>query len=313
MLAFLMAENPLEHIVRHPMIQQPARPGVSHPGGKITLLDSHIVMMLMLPRRLLIRCSRSWVRRRRRATDEVGALVPTGAGQRHRGDLPVSPRKEVAQPALGHLHGPLHQVHLDGVLLRLHGQPAGPAADHSARILRRHIGGTATGNVWITGHPGPDHPGDGGGQRPAAGRQAVPRPTSIPARSGCRRCWSPGDHRPRARIFALDRPALRQHGRRARAAGGAGELHLPGAAAKGARAALGVAVPVVLGSVAITLLELFVALLQAFIFTFLTTLFIGQSWSSTTTTRRRSAGALTSTIDHDRFHLNRTLGKDLFR
>ncbi len=33
--------------------------------------------------------------------------------------------------------------------------------------------------------------------------------------------------------------------------------------------------PVVLGSVAISLLEIFVALLQAFIFTFLTTLFIG--------------------------------------
>ncbi len=49
------------------------------------------------------------------------------------------------------------------------------------------------------------------------------------------------------------------------------------AAAKGALVALGVAVPVLLGSVAINLLELFVALLQAFIFTFLTTLFIGQS------------------------------------
>ena len=36
-------------------------------------------------------------------------------------------------------------------------------------------------------------------------------------------------------------------------------------------------VPVVLGSVAINLLELFVAFLQAFIFTFLTTLFIGMS------------------------------------
>ena len=40
---------------------------------------------------------------------------------------------------------------------------------------------------------------------------------------------------------------------------------------------LGIAVPVVLASVAINLLELFVAFLQAFIFTFLTTLFIGMS------------------------------------
>ena len=38
-----------------------------------------------------------------------------------------------------------------------------------------------------------------------------------------------------------------------------------------------VGIPVVVGSLAITLLELFVAFLQAFIFTFLTTLFIGQS------------------------------------
>jgi len=39
----------------------------------------------------------------------------------------------------------------------------------------------------------------------------------------------------------------------------------------------GIAVPAVLGSVAITMLEIFVAFLQAFIFTFLTCLFIGQS------------------------------------
>ena len=47
--------------------------------------------------------------------------------------------------------------------------------------------------------------------------------------------------------------------------------------AMGAAGGLGVAVPVILGSVAITMLEIFVAFLQAFIFTFLTTLFIGQS------------------------------------
>ena len=41
--------------------------------------------------------------------------------------------------------------------------------------------------------------------------------------------------------------------------------------------ALLVAIPVVAGSVAINLLEIFVACLQAFIFTFLTTLFIGMS------------------------------------
>ena len=42
-------------------------------------------------------------------------------------------------------------------------------------------------------------------------------------------------------------------------------------------AGLGVGVTVVLASVAFNMLELFVAFLQAFIFTFLTTLFIGQA------------------------------------
>jgi F-type H+-transporting ATPase subunit a len=39
----------------------------------------------------------------------------------------------------------------------------------------------------------------------------------------------------------------------------------------------GIAIPAVAGSIAVTLLEIFVAFLQAFIFAFLTTLFIGQS------------------------------------
>jgi len=49
------------------------------------------------------------------------------------------------------------------------------------------------------------------------------------------------------------------------------------AGATSAALGLGIAVPVVLGSVAINMLELFVAFLQAFIFTFLTALFIGMS------------------------------------
>lgn len=40
---------------------------------------------------------------------------------------------------------------------------------------------------------------------------------------------------------------------------------------------IGIAIPAILGAVAISMLEIFVALLQAFIFTFLTALFLGQS------------------------------------
>lgn len=49
------------------------------------------------------------------------------------------------------------------------------------------------------------------------------------------------------------------------------------AGSAGTLAALGVGVPVVLGAVAIFFLEIFVALLQAFIFTFLSAMFIGQA------------------------------------
>ncbi|HBL30705.1 MAG TPA: ATP synthase F0 subunit A, partial [Acidobacteria bacterium] len=42
-----------------------------------------------------------------------------------------------------------------------------------------------------------------------------------------------------------------------------------GAASSGTAVGLGIAVPVVVGSVAVNLLELFVAFLQAYIFTFL--------------------------------------------
>ncbi|UCD28742.1 MAG: F0F1 ATP synthase subunit A [Planctomycetota bacterium] len=49
------------------------------------------------------------------------------------------------------------------------------------------------------------------------------------------------------------------------------------AAAVGAMVGILVSVPVILGSAAITLLELFVAFLQAFIFTFLSCVFIGQA------------------------------------
>ena len=58
---------------------------------------------------------------------------------------------------------------------------------------------------------------------------------------------------------------------------------------------LGIAVPVVLGSVAINMLEMFVAFLQAFIFTFLTTLFIGMSIVFHHDEHREPDGALRST------------------
>jgi F-type H+-transporting ATPase subunit a len=262
MLAFL-AENPLEHIVRHPMIQRHG----------ITLLDSHIVM-LILAALLLILLLPVWVRRRQ-GTDEVGALVPAGAGNAIEAICEYL-RKEVAQPAL--------QEHTDRFIKFIWTvfffvftvNVLGLLPIGGITILGAHIGGSATANPWITGTLALITLGMVvvNGLR-LGGKQFLAHFNPGPI-------WLSWLLIPieivglLARIFAL---IVRLCANMI-----AGHVLLAvllsfifQAAAKSIAGALGLAVPVVLGSIAITLLELFVALLQAFIFTFLTTLFIGQA------------------------------------
>jgi F-type H+-transporting ATPase subunit a len=272
MLAFL-AENPLEHIVRHPMIQRPANLGFLTQGGKVTLLDSHIVMM-MLAALVLILLLPVWVRRRR-GTDAVGALVPHGAGNAVEAICEYL-RKEIAQPNL--------QEHTDRFIKFLWTvfffvftvNLLGLLPIGGIRLLGAHIGGSATANPWITGTLALITLGMVvvNGLR-LGGREFLAHFNPGPL-------WLSWLLIPIeiiglfARIFAL---IVRLCANMI-----AGHVLLAvllsfifSAAANGIAGALGVAVPVVLGSVAITLLEIFVALLQAFIFTFLTTIFIGQA------------------------------------
>ena len=277
MLIAFMAENPLEHIVPHPMIQQPLHlPGkwqVLAQGGHITLLDSHIVMMMLAGLLLILLVPFSV--RRRRGTGEVDSLVPTGSGNAVEA-LCEYLRKEVAQPNLhGYADGFIKfiwtvfffvlTVNLLGLL------PIG-----GIKLLGAHLGGSATANVWITG---------------AMAVMTLVMVVVNGVRLGGKQFFAHFSPGPLwlspllvpieivglvARIFAL---IVRLCANMV-----AGHVLLAvllsfifSAAAKGIGGALGVAVPGVLGSVAITLLEIFVAFLQAFIFTFLTTLFIGQS------------------------------------
>jgi F-type H+-transporting ATPase subunit a len=271
-LAFL-AENPLEHIVRHPMIQKSAHLGFLSPGGKVTLLDSHIVMMLIAALLLLVLIP-TWARRRR-GTDAIGALVPTGGGNALEAICQYF-REEVARPTLGEYTDRfikyiwtifffVFMVNLLGIL---------PV--HWVRIFGANIGGAATGNIWITATLALITLGmvvvNGlrlGGKQYIAHFSPGPlwlAPLLIPLEIiGLF-----------ARIFAL---TVRLFANMV-----AGHVLLAvlvgfifSAAASGALYGTGVAIPVVLGSLAITLLELLVALLQAFIFTFLTALFIGQA------------------------------------
>jgi F-type H+-transporting ATPase subunit a len=273
MLIAFMAENPLEHIVRHPMIQRPADLGFLTHGGKITLLDSHIVMM-MLAALLLMLLMPVWARRRRGA-GAVDSLVPTGGGNALEAICEYL-RNEIARPNLQQYTDRFIKfiwtvfffvltINLLG-LLPLGGIP----------FLGGHLGGTATANVWITA---------------TLALMTLGMVVVNGVRLGGKDFFAHFNPGPLwlswllipieiiglfARIFAL---IVRLCANMV-----AGHVLLAvllsfifSAAANSIGSALGVAVPVVLGSVAITLLEIFVGFLQAFIFTFLTTLFIAQS------------------------------------
>lgn len=263
MFIAFMAENPLEHIVRHPMIQRDG----------FTLLDSHIVM-LMLAALLLVLLLPVWVRRRR-GTDAVGSLVPTGAGNAVEAICEYL-RKEVAQPALGEHTDRFIKFIWTVFFFILTVNLLGLLPIGGIRLLGAHLGGTPTANPWITGTMALITLGMivVNGLR-LGGKQFLAHFNPGPI-------WLAWLLIPieviglLARIFAL---TVRLCANMI-----AGHVLLAvllsfifQAAAKSIAGALGVAAPVVLGSVAIMLLEVFVALLQAFIFTFLTTLFIGQA------------------------------------
>jgi F-type H+-transporting ATPase subunit a len=273
-LAFLaLAENPLEHIVRHPMIQRPADLGWLTQGGRITLLDSHIVMMMLAALLLILLVPVSV--RRRRGTGEVDSLVPTGAGNAVEAICEYL-RNEVALPSLGQYTDRFIKFIWTVFFFVLTVNLLGLLPIGGIKLLGAHIGGTATANPWVTA---------------TLALMTLVMMLFNGVRLGGKHFFAHFNPGPWwlswllvpieviglfARIFAL---IVRLCANMI-----AGHVLLAvllsfifSAAAKSIAGALGVAVPVVLGSIAITMLEMFVALLQAFIFTFLTTLFIGQS------------------------------------
>jgi F-type H+-transporting ATPase subunit a len=278
MIAFMMmaAGNPLEHVAQHPLVQLPApKVPLLIPEGKITLLSDQTVMMLVAG--LLLILLVPILIRRRRAKEGVGNLVPTGFANFVEAICEYL-RKEVAQPSL-HEHtdrfiGYIWSVFFFILTINLLGLL--PIAPVSA-LFGLHLGGTATGNVFVTGTLAVMTMGmmvvNGlrlGGKQYLA--HFCPGPIALAPLLVIVEIIGLI-----AKIFAL---AVRLFANMI-----AGHILLAvllgfilsAIAALGVVGGLGIAVPVVLGSVAINLLELFVAFLQAFIFTFLTSLFIGQS------------------------------------
>jgi F-type H+-transporting ATPase subunit a len=267
-------ESPLEHIVQHPLVERPASLGPLTPNGVVTVFSDQIAM-LALAGLLLVFCVPLLIRKRR-GKEGVAAMVASGAANAVEA-VCVYFRKEVAEPAL-HQYTDRFVPYIWSVFffvltVNLLGLLPLPAI---SALFGTHLGGTATGNVWVTA---------------ALALATMAMMIVNGLRLGgsaylAHFCPGPIWMAPLlvpveliglvAKIFAL---AIRLFANMI-----AGHILLAvllsfilAAGAASATLGLGIAIPVVLGSIAINMLELFVAFLQAFIFTFLTTLFIGMS------------------------------------
>jgi F-type H+-transporting ATPase subunit a len=255
-----LSTNPLTHIVPHDYI----------PGK----LDNHMVMMVLAAILLLLFVPVAV--RRRKGSDEIQRHVPSGVGNFLEAVCSFL-RREVARPTIGR-HADVFVPYLWTafffiLLCNLLGLvPLGALTGG-----RLHIGGTATGNIAVTG-----------GLAVCTLAMVVFNGLRLSGFAYVAHfCPGPLLLAPLlvpveiiglvAKIFAL---AMRLFANMI-----AGHILLAvllsfvtvSWAALGALGSMAIAIPVVLGSVAINLLEIFVAFLQAFIFTILSAVFIGQA------------------------------------
>ncbi len=269
-----MASNPLDHVVQHPLKEVPLDAGALTPNGVITVLSDHIAMTILSG--LLLCLFLPWAMRRRRQ-EGIEGLVATGFANFIEVVCEFL-RKQVAEPALEH-HTDRFIKYIWSVfffVLTMNLLGLVPLGVITPLAVGYHIGGTATANIWVTGTlalmtlvmmvvngirlGGMDYL-----------MHFMPGPLLLKPLMLVVEIMGM-----LAKIFAL---AIRLFANML-----AGHLILVvllglvlGAGSSSAALGYSVAVPVVLGSVALSMLEIFVAFLQAFIFALLTTLFIGMS------------------------------------
>ena len=141
-------ESPLEHIVQHPLIERSARVTPLTPNGTITLFSDQIAM-IALAGVLLVALVPMMVRRRRSAAG-VEAMVPAGSANMIEAICEYL-RKEVAEPVL-HEHTDrfikyIWSVFFFVLTVNILGLLPIPVVSN---LFGTHLGGTATGNIWMT-------------------------------------------------------------------------------------------------------------------------------------------------------------------
>lgn len=269
--------DPLEHVVPHPLMTREMDLGFLTPEGVVTVLSDQIAMMIIAG--LLLCVVLPLLLRRRRDRSETGSMV-LPAGFANLIELICEYfHDQVAVPILGEHAGRFVKYIWSAFFFVLANNLLGiiPFGTVLPVVAHLHIGGTATGNIWVTAtlailtlilmvFNGLRY----GGKAYLA--HFAPGPIWM--------AWLMipleivGTF---AKIFAL---AVRLFANML-----AGHvllavmisLILSAGQALGAVYGSGVAILVVLGSIFINFLEIFVAFLQAFIFTYLSTVFIGLS------------------------------------
>lgn len=267
----LASSNPLTHVAQHPYVQTVID---WMPFKTVTLFSNQILMQCVAAALLVLLVPRAV--KMTRGNDEVGRLIPRGIGNFFEGMCQFL-RTQVAKPAMGD-HADTFVPYIWTVFFFILFCNLLGLIPFSAFFGNKvAVAGTATGNIWVTATlaactlfmilvyglriggmaflahfcPGP----------------LLLAPLLVPVEIiGLI-----------AKTFAL---TVRLFANMI-----AGHILLAvllsfigmAAGSLGSLGGIAIAIPVVIGSVAINLLELFVAFLQAFIFTFLTALFIGQA------------------------------------
>ncbi|UCE60379.1 MAG: F0F1 ATP synthase subunit A [Phycisphaerales bacterium] len=283
--ALLAASNPMDHVYQwvYQRAQITSADTVFTPDGKITVVSNHIIMQIIAVLLLILIIPR--FARLRDSGDAIYDLTPRGMGNFFE-SICAYFRDTVARPILGehtdrfipYIWTAFFYILFINLLGLL---PLEPLTRSLIKVVypdaHHGVGGSATGNIWVTGTlaactlgmivvnglrlsgvaylahfcPGP----------------LLLAPLLVPVE-----ILGLG-----AKIFAL---AVRLFANMV-----AGHVLLAVLlsfigmtySALGAGPATGIGIVVVLVSVAFNMLEIFVAFLQAFIFTFLTTVFIGQA------------------------------------
>ncbi len=278
--SILASGSPLDHVIQHAIKTTPmdleSKLGlfgwVLTPKGEITILSDQITMIIAAG--ILLTMVLPMLATKRRGTDEIGSMVPTGFAN-FLETLCNFLRNDVARPAL--------QEHTDRFIkyiwsvfffvltLNLLGLLPFPAI---SAYFGTHIGGAATGNIYTTATLAlltmfmmVFNGFRIGGMHYVAHFCPGPlwlAPLLVPVEIiGLI-----------AKIFALSvrlfANMMAGHILLAVLVG----FILTAWGSVGSTGGLLIAIPVVISSIAITMLELFVAFLQAYIFAFLTTLFI---------------------------------------